>query len=171
MKSSGPSKAKSAGPPFRPAWANRFATPSLASLLHPLKALHAPHVRHARSRLLAIQGMNEVVAWQGVWRWTLVYSHPSLPGQVWAFLVPDPSRPLLAVPVAEIVLPSLPTKHLTRPVRDGLVLAPVVGGVRWASWEVTSNALAENVLAIAASRATIINVQQDRRATTARRAS
>lgn len=115
--------------------------------------------------------MNEVVAWQGVWRWTLVYSHPSLPGQVWAFLVPDPSRPLLAVPVAEIVLPSLPTKHLTRPVRDGLVLAPVVGGVRWASWEVTSNALAENVLAIAASRATIINVQQDRRATTARRAS
>lgn len=171
MKSPGASKAKSVGRPCRPAWANRFATPSLASLLHPLKAAHAPHVRHARAKLLATQDMREMVAWQGVWRWTLVYTHPSLPGQVWAFLVPDPARPLLAVPVAEVVLPSLPPKHLTRPVRDGLVLAPVVAGVRWATWEVTSHALAENVLAIAASRATILNGQQGRPATAARRAS
>lgn len=171
MKSSGASKAKSATRVFRPAWANRFATPTLTALLHPLKAAHAPHVRHARAKLLAIQGMKEVVAWQGVWRWTLVYTHPSLPGQVWAFLVPDPSRPLIAVPVAESVLPALPPKYLTRPVRDGLVLAPVVGGVRWATWEVTSNSLAENVLAIAASRAAMVNVQQGRPAVAARRAS
>lgn len=171
MKSSGASKAKSTTRLFRPAWANRFATPSLMALLHPLKAAHAPHIRHARAKLLSIQGMQEVVAWQGVWRWTLVYTHPSLPNQVWAFLVPDPSRPLLAVPVAEAVLSSLPPKHLTRAVRDGLVLAPVVAGVRWATWELTSNTLAENVLAIAASRVAIMNVHQGRPATAARRAS
>jgi uncharacterized membrane protein len=137
----------------RPAWSNRFAAPALAALLHALRPSHAGPFRHARERLLAIPGMREGIAWQGVWRWTLVYSHPSFGGGAWAFLIPDPGRPLLAVPVAEAALPHLPEKHLTRAVKDGLVMAPLVGAVRWATWEVTSKTLVENVLGIAASRA------------------
>ncbi len=139
----------------RPAWANRFAVPTLTSLLQGLRAAHSNPFRHARQTLLDFPGMQETIAWQGVWHWTLVYSHPSLPNQAWAFLVPDPARPLLAVPIPEVALLTLPQKHLTRPVRDGLTLAPVVGGVRWATWEVSSKTLAENVLAVAAARASV----------------
>ncbi|MFO0831493.1 MAG: hypothetical protein U0637_06580 [Phycisphaerales bacterium] len=152
----------------RPAWANRFAAPTLAALVQSLKPSSSAPFRHARQCLLAVPGMNERVAWQGVWHWTLVYTHPTLPTQAWAFLVPDPSRPLLAIPVAESALTALPRKHLTRPVRDGLVAAPVVGGLRWATWELSSKSLAENILAIAAARAAL---SDDAAGTAARRAS
>ena len=137
----------------RPVWANRFSTPTLANLLQGLKPGRAPAFRHARAGLLAVSGMHEEIAWQGVWHWTMVYRHPTLPGQAWAFLVPDPARPLIAVPMPESALLTLAPKHLTRAVKEGLTLAPVVGGVRWATWELTSKSLCENILAVAASRA------------------
>ena len=138
--------------PLRPVWANRFATPSVPALVHALKHIPAGAVRHARTEFMAVPGMEEQVLWQGVWRWTLVYTHPSLPGHVWAFLVPDPIHPVICLPFHESVLAALDDRRLTRIVREGLTNAPVVAGVRWATWPLTGKALVDVLRAAAMVR-------------------
>jgi len=111
-------------------------------------------VEHARGKLLAAAGVHEEVNWQGVWKWTLLYRLPEHgDGRAWVYVVPDPVRPRMAVPVAEGTIAELPLKKMSKYIRDGLAHAATVDGVRWPQWDVQTKAQVDDVMSLAQFRA------------------
>lgn len=133
----------------RQAWMDRYRTPTVNELVSAFNKQLTGVVNHARERMLAIDGVKEEVSWQGVWRWTLLYRIPGEADRVWAYLVMDPHKPRLAVPVPNDLISDLPVKKLSKFVRDGLAHAPTVDGVRWAHWEIQGKTQADDILSLA----------------------
>jgi hypothetical protein len=134
------------------AWSDRFRTPTVSDLLASFNKHLAGVVNHTRERLLAVDGVKEEVSWQGVWNWTLVYRIPGEGERGWVYLVPDPSKPRLAIPVQDELIAELPVKKLSKFVRDGLAHAPSVDSVRWAHWEIQGKNQADDILSLAESK-------------------
>lgn len=125
------------------AWDNRFTTPDAPTLLSQIAEPCRDAFDTARARLDALEGATSTVRWLGVpWRWTLVYR---VEGEDLAYLVPDPQRPVLAIPLPASWLDGPEAKRLSRPVRDGLARARVVGQTAWAEWELSSVTLATDL--------------------------
>ena len=133
----------------RQAWMDRFRTPTVDELLAGFNKQLGGVANHARARMLAVEGVKEEVSWQGVWHWTLVYRIPGDGERGWAYLVMDPAKPRLAVPVPDELISELPLKKLSKYVRDGLAHAPSVDGVRWAHWEVQGKTQVDDILSLA----------------------
>lgn len=134
----------------RSAWEDRFARPDAGALIEGVPKPQHQFMAHARERLLAIPGVREEVRWLGVpWRWSMVYLGPEARARPIAYLVPDPAKPRLAVPLAGDIVAALPLKKLPKFIREGLSLAPIVNAVRWCQWELPSKSAADDVLSLA----------------------
>lgn len=132
----------------RKLWENRFETPTWDELTEVLPKHAAALLEYARERLAAVDGTRESLGWQGVWCWTLVIRHPRAEDRGLAYLVPDPSRPRVCIPVANALIPQLPVKKLSRFVRDGLLHAPAVDQVRWACWSIQARAHVDELMTL-----------------------
>jgi hypothetical protein len=66
--------------------------------------------------------------------------------------VPQPGRPLLALPLSGEIIAGLPMRKLSKSVRDGLALASLVGGVYWPQWVLVGRAQVEELVGIARRR-------------------
>ncbi len=134
----------------RSLWEDRFGRPTIESLLAACPRSVLPFIDHARERFKRVKGVAEQLAWQGIpWRWTLTYSHPQEVGRSFAFVVPDPARPRLAVPIPDRVLGEVSLKRASKPLRDAIQQAPIVGTVRWCQWELQTRSLIEEVVDLA----------------------
>ena len=103
--------------------------------------------------MAALGDVVESIVWHGVpWRWTFAFASESEPERPWAYLVPQPGRLLLAMPLTHEQIASLPMRKLSKPVRDALALAARVGGVYWAQWPLTARAQVEELIVIARKR-------------------
>jgi len=123
----------------RLAWEDRFRAPTWDELRGASNKQLAALLEHARERLLRLAGAREQLAWHGIpWRWSLAVRVPADPDRPIAFLVPQPNHPRLAVPLSNEVLASIVTARLAKPTREAIVHAPLVGGVRWPSWELAN---------------------------------
>lgn len=130
-------------------WTNRFQTPSLSDLLRPMEAENEALLRVAREHLLGLDGISEEIAWHGIpWRWTLIYGKPKATRAL-AYLIPQPANPQIVIPVREDFIEGLPRRCVSRHIRDGLTLCASVAGVRWAQWDLASEALLAEVLDLA----------------------
>lgn len=134
-------------PKGRAHWSDRFQVPTPRKLTDALPPAALPVFLHARNTLKSLFHATECIAWQGVWCWTFTYrihgsSHPV------AYLVPDPTRPRLCVPIEDSVIIDLPLKKLSRAVRDGLAHSPLVSGIRWTQWELLNLTTLDEVFAI-----------------------
>jgi len=136
----------------RSAWQDRFRTPTVEVLIRDFNKQLAAVVNHARDSLLAAEGAKEEVGWHGVWRWTMVYRLPGNGERGWAYLVPDPSKPRLTLPIADEAVSELPIKKLSKFIRDGLSHAPTVDGIRWAQWELQNKTQVDDILSLAGLR-------------------
>jgi len=131
--------ALSSGIGSKSAWRDRFRTPTLEELWDGCKKQTSVLLDGVRERLIGHEGVQETVTWQGLpWRWTMVYTLPADPTRAWAYLVPDPEKPLLAVPFTEEMIQAFPMHRLKKHVRDGVLGGRKVAGVYWATWELTS---------------------------------
>ncbi|HBS28797.1 MAG TPA: hypothetical protein DEB06_04960 [Phycisphaerales bacterium] len=131
----------------RSPWRDRFRAPTLEELRRACAGPEGGLLESARDHLLATPGVQEEVAWQGLpWRWTLVYSAPADATRAWAYLVPDPAKPVLAVPITEEMVLAFPMDRLKKHVRDGVLTSRKVAGVYWATWELTSKAQLGEIL-------------------------
>lgn len=137
-------------------WENKFRNPTLAEL----KAVYLKPVQQlfeeSREALMAFAEFKEELAWLGVpWRWSLVYR---LPGESLssAYLVPQPLKPRIAVPVEMDFVLSAPTRKLSKFIREGLVHCPEVGGYKWATWELLAKSQLEEVIEFMALRRTAV---------------
>lgn len=103
-----------------------------------------------REQLLAVAGATEDITWKGVpWRWTIELKHEQMADKAWAYLVPQPEHPLLVLPISAEVVAGISMKKLNKPVRDAIIHAREVEGVRWAQWEIESKSQAEVLVKIA----------------------
>lgn len=134
------------------AWENKFRSPTLADLkagyLKPVQQLF----EEAREALVAFDDYKEDLTWLGVpWRWSLVYRQA---GETLAaaYLIPQPLKPRIAIPVGMEFVLSAPTRKLSKYIREGLVHCPEVGAVRWASWELLAKSQLEEVIEFMALR-------------------
>lgn len=134
----------------RSAWNDRFRTPALDELLEPFNRQQCGLIDAAREQLIAIPEITEELSWQGIpWRWTLVYRWKGEPERAWAYLVLDPARLRLALPMTTELIAKLPAKKLSRPTRDGIVQASEVAGVHWAQWELVNKPQLEELVGLA----------------------
>ncbi len=147
-----PAEVKSTVEPSRDkaVWSDRFREPTARELASALGKQSGGVLDHVRARLVEL-GASEGVAWCGVWKWTLVFQTEG-EARPWAYLVPDPSRLVLALVLPDEMITTLPLKKLPRFVRDGLAHAPVVDGFRWAKWEVLGKAQADEILVVCEHR-------------------
>ncbi len=134
----------------RTVWSDRFREPAARELVAALGKQVCGVADHVRGRLITL-GASETVAWCGVWKWTLVFQAEG-EARPWAYIVPDPSRLVLALVLPDEMITSLPLKKLPRFVRDGLAYAPVVDGSRWAKWDLQGKAQADEILVICEHR-------------------
>jgi hypothetical protein len=135
--------------PVRSAWEDKYRKPEAADLLGDIAKAVLPAFEFARARLAGLAGVSESLEWQGFpWRWSLVYRRArGAPGErALAYLVPQPARPLLVVPVPASAIEGMERRRIARAVRDLVHLSPEVGPVRWSQFEVSSKTFAEEVL-------------------------
>ncbi len=137
----------------RIAWEDRFASPDASDLLEPLAKNHAALVQLVRDGLVGLGDVTESIVWHGVpWRWTFAFASEAEPERPWAYLVPQPGKPLLALPLTSELIAALPMRKLSKSVRDGLTLASLVGGVYWPQWPLVGRAQVEELVGIARRR-------------------
>ncbi|MBC7834867.1 MAG: hypothetical protein H7Y88_07180 [Phycisphaerales bacterium] len=131
----------------KPAWEDKFRRPASAELMAGITdTTLAQVVVEARGLLSGLAGMAETVAWQGLpWRWAFIYRHPATEPVAWAYLIPDPTRPQIAVPLHAPSIESLGVKRFKRYVREGIARGRPVGETLWTSWDVMSKSQLEEV--------------------------
>lgn len=129
------------------AWSDRFTVPTADGLRKAMAKPFADLVETARSRLQELGTLSEEVSWEGVsWRWTLVYhAEGAQKGRPWAYLIPNPDGPKLAIPFDEAELRRLPLARAKKHVRDGIMSAKRVDKTLWAVWDVNSKAALDDV--------------------------
>lgn len=134
---------------LRPAWADRFRPPSAEQLLAGVAAPWRPLVAAMRDRLKKDARARESLAWLGTWQWTMVFHQGAGGGVAWVYVIPDPQRPQVCVPVPDVALAGLAAGTLSRAMRETLSRAPTVDGVRWATWEVQNRTQMESLASLA----------------------
>lgn len=144
----------------RNTWENRFRTPTFEELVAPFSKQLGSLLELARQRLLEYPGIREEIAWQGIpWRWAAVFRWDAEPGRPWAYLIPDPSKPLLVLPLGAEVIVRIPARRLAKPTRDGIVHAAEVAGVHWALWELANRPQLDELLSIAGMKHEMLAAQ------------
>jgi hypothetical protein len=132
-------------PKTKLAWEDRFATPTGEALREDLSKQSLALVDHLRASILSVQGVKETVAWCGVtWKWSLVFKDSA--GRIVAYIVPQPAHTKLVLPLSTHILSRLPSREVSKWLRDGVTSATIVGDVRWAHWEFASKANTDELL-------------------------
>ncbi len=137
----------------RSAWENRFKTPTADQLVSALETQPAGILKNVREALAAIPGASEKVEWAGVWNWCFVWRIVEGSDPAWVYIVPDPAKLRVSIPVADCVVEHLPLRKLSRYGREGISTSPLVGETRWPLWEVTAKTQAEELALLAAALA------------------
>lgn len=144
----------------RLAWEDRFRTPSVADLREHYNKQLGNLLDAAREELRSSPGVSEELSWQGLpWRWTIIYRSAGAGGRPFAYLVPDPVRPKLAIPLSGELVASLPLNRLKKHVRDGVQQARNVAGVLWATWELSSKTQLAEILELAELKAKLVSTR------------
>lgn len=132
----------------RTAWEDRFRTPEADELFIDLDKIKLSAVDATRSALTALPDVSERLEWLGLpWRWAFVYTRGDEQPPL-AYLVPQTGRPQLVIPMPEDVILGLTGKRIAKTLRDGLIFANEVSGIRWPQWELTSKSQAEELLTL-----------------------
>lgn len=111
-----------------------------------------PHalVQYARESFASVPQVREDLSWQGVpWRWCFTYHAAADEPRPFAYLIPQPTKPAIAVPIEADIIAELPLRRLPKHIRDVLGTAPNVGGVRWCQWDLASKNQIDDVLKLA----------------------
>jgi hypothetical protein len=145
-------------PKPKPVWEDRFATPTRDALRDDLSKQSLALVDHLRASILSVSGVKETVAWCGVtWKWSLVFKDSS--GRIVAYIVPQPAHTKLVLPLSTHILSRLPSREVSKWLRDGVTTATIVGDIRWAHWEFASKANVEELLWLLEARLPALAVQ------------
>lgn len=130
----------------KPLWADKFHVPRLESLLGQLSRQQLTWAEHVRTTLRQVPGIEEHLKWEGVaWRWSLSYVNTET-NRAMCYLVPQPVHPKLVVPLPLELLSTIESSSVPKWLREGVFQAPLVGRIRWTTWEFSSKAQIDELL-------------------------
>lgn len=142
----------------RTAWEDRFRTPSVDDLREAYPKQLGNLLDLARESLRGREGVAEEISWQGLpWRWTFLYYLNGDRSRPWAYLVPDPEKPKVSLPLSRDMVDSLPMHRFKKHVKDGVLQSRLVAGVYWATWELTSKAQLADILDLVTRELKVVN--------------
>lgn len=149
--------------PMRSRWADKFREPTLDALLSDLADKSgAPAFTTLRTNLLGQPGIEETVEWLGTpWQWTLVYRCDSDPTRALAYLIPDPSRPQVCVPLTHPMVQAIPLRRLKKGIREGINYSKMVAGTYWPTWALASAAATEDILDLITRKYKFVHAGQE----------
>lgn len=125
-------------------WEDRFSKPTIDALLAEIPRPAGSLIEAFRASLLAEATFTEGLSWQGIpWRWSLTYSEGR---RLIAYIVPNPVKPGVCVPIPAGLLGALPPRKLSKAIREAVASSPTVGGTAWAQFDLTSKTLADELL-------------------------
>jgi hypothetical protein len=130
-------------------WEDRFERPDLARLTSGLLRQQAQLILHARDAMLSMGSVGDSIVWLGIpWRWALAFAIDGDRERPWAYIIPQPGKPVLALPLSTDMLAAIDVRKLSRTVRDGLLQASRVGDGYWPQWALTSRPQLDEILQI-----------------------
>lgn len=133
-------------------WTDRFVQPSLEDLLGELGKPERTLVDRLFAKTEPLGVDRRTVKWQGIpWRWTIQMSRRNEPPMM--FLIPQPDRPQLAVPLNATDLDRIPMRKLSKAVREGILGARAVASTLWPEWDLTSNTQLDELMTLIRVRA------------------
>jgi len=147
----------------RLAWEDKFRRPKVEELFdhYPSKQLEAV-AQAARARLREFTEVEEKIEWQGMpWRWTLTYTCEMDPTRAWVYLIPDPAKVQLCIPLTTSMVQSLPMRRLKKVIRDGIVYSKFVAGTYWPCWDVPAKTNLEELIDLAGRKHKYVRVGSD----------
>lgn len=146
----------------RIAWEDKFRTPTPEELLLGPSKQPESLIAECRERLMALEGVTEELSWHGVpWRWTFAYRMEDAEDtRPLAYVVPQPGKGRVSIPLTHTQIAALPLRKLSKFIRDGLLHAPDVGGVRWVQWEPTAKSQIDEIMKIAEVKLGLCRVAQ-----------
>ena len=125
-------------------WEDRFSRPSVEALLAEIPKPGVTLIEGFREALLAQGTFAEGLSWQGIpWRWSLTYADGR---RLAAYIVPNPVKPGVCVPVPADLLGSVPPRKLSKSVREAVASSPTVAGTNWVQFDLTSKTMADELL-------------------------
>jgi hypothetical protein len=140
-------------------WANKFQRPTPEVLVSQCESKQLSQlVRAARQEIVSLAGVSETLSWLGVpWRWSFVYTleesaqtaespHAAVRAHPLAYMIPDPQKPQVAVPMSGQLVEALPMRRLKRFARDGIVHCRIVGEVYWPSWDFSARTQLDEIM-------------------------
>lgn len=134
-------------------WTDRFVQPSETDLLGELGKAERGLVERLFSKTEPLGVDRRTVKWQGIpWRWTIQMARRNQAPMM--FLIPQPDRPQLAVPLNATDLERIPMRKLSKAVREGILGARAVASTLWPEWDLTSNTQLDELM-------TLIRVRTD----------
>ncbi|MCK4873945.1 MAG: hypothetical protein KAS72_14585 [Phycisphaerales bacterium] len=143
---------------YRLSWEDRFVEPTVESLREPFSAEISTLIEDAQAALLSVPKMKQRIRWCGVpWRWALTFHNDADTTVAWAYLVPDPEGPLLAVPIAGALRDRLDEDTLPGTIRAGLAEAKQVNGDLWSSFRFTTREELDGVLELLARKSRLLS--------------
>lgn len=132
-------------------WDDQFSRPGRSNLLAGLNKQDQLLVDRCLERLDAVPKVRSSVRWHGIpWRWAIRYETDKK--EPVAFLIPEPRRPRLAIPLAAADLDRIGLKKLSKPVREGIALASAINGIVWTEWVLSSRSQADELLGLVGAR-------------------
>lgn len=133
----------------RIAWEDRYEVPTLDDLLAHLPRPLAQLALQARGAMLSLGSLQDAIVWQGVaWKWTITLMPEGETSRPWAYIIPQPARPLVSVPLTAEIIAGLPARKLSKAVRDGIQSASCVGDACWPLWELTTKQQLEDIMVV-----------------------
>ena len=128
-------------------WNDRFSRPGESDLLSGLNRDDRRLIERVITKCEGIGANARCVLWQGIpWRWTIQLSLGN--GKTLLFVIPEPGRPQLAVPLDAADLDRLPMRRLSKSIRDGILNARTVESTLWPEWELTSNTQVDELMTL-----------------------
>ncbi len=125
-------------------WEDRFSRPTAETLLGEIPKPGVTLIEGLREGLLAGGTLTEGLSWQGIpWRWSLTYADGR---RLVSYIVPNPVRPVVCIPIPTGLLGSLPPRKISKTVRDAVTSSPTVAGTNWVQFDLSSKTLADELL-------------------------
>lgn len=134
-------------------WDDQFSRPDRSSLLAGLNKQDQLLVDRCLERLDGAPKVRSDIRWHGIpWRWAIRYE--TVKKEPVAFLIPEPRRPRLAIPLTAGDLDRIGMRKMTKPIREGIALAAAINGIVWTEWVLSSRSQADELLRLVNARLT-----------------
>ena len=122
----------------RLAWLDRWNQPTQDQLIEALKPHQQKNFTRIIDALKEYGNVQQNLIWYGAsWKWTLHFHMGATQGdesRTMCYIVPNTESPVLSLPFDVHFLASLPSRRLSKFVRDGLKSAKCAVNFHWASW-------------------------------------